>query len=62
MTTKPRRVRIYPVPGVSLYPWRAIEQEVSEAEWELLKHSHPQAFTDKPPKRGKKADDIGGTD
>jgi len=48
-TPRKRPVRIYPVPGVSLYPWRAIEQEVSAEDWATLQEARPQPFTDIPP-------------
>ena len=42
-------VRIYPVDGVSLHPWKPIEQEVSAADWRLLSAFKPPPFTDQPP-------------
>jgi len=44
-----RRIHIYPVPGVSLYPWRAVPQEVTAAEWAALQKYSPPPFTDKRP-------------
>ncbi len=46
---KTKTVRIYPVPGVSLYPWRTKPQDVSESDWAELQKYSPQPFTDQPP-------------
>ena len=48
MSKKPR-IQIYPVPGVTLYPWRPIPQEVTEKEWGELQQARPCPFTDQPP-------------
>ena len=51
-------VRIYPVDGVSLHPWKPIEQEVSAADWRLLSAFKPPPFTDQPPGREVKGTGI----
>ena len=46
---KPALVRLYPVPGVSVWPWPATVIDVApEQAAELLAHV-PPPFTDKPP-------------
>ncbi len=49
ITRADKRIRIYPVDGVSLYPWKPIEQEVSAVDWRLLSAYKPPPFTDQPP-------------
>ena len=48
-TRADKRIRIYPVDGVSFYPWKPIEQEVNAADWRLLSEVRPPPFTDQPP-------------
>lgn len=48
--TKPKTVRLYPVPGVSVYPWPSVEFDATEEQAaELLAHI-PAPFTTDPPK------------
>ena len=55
MKNKAQKVRIYPVPGVSIPPGdfsppiHATEQEVDAATWERLQRYVPPAFTADPP-------------
>ncbi len=42
-------VRIYPVPGVSLYPGPTEVQDVTPKQWAELKKYIPRPFTDKNP-------------
>jgi hypothetical protein len=47
--TKPKTVRLYPVPGVSVYPWPAEECEVTEEQAAELLAYIPAPFTTEPP-------------
>jgi hypothetical protein len=47
--TKSKTVRLYPVPGVSLHPWPAVEFDATPDEWAELREYLPPPFTDKPP-------------
>ena len=42
-------VCIYPVPGVTFYPWPPIPQDVSASDWAELQEVRPPPFTDRPP-------------
>lgn len=48
--SKPRTVRLYPVPGVSAYPWPSEEFDATEAEAAELLAYVPAPFTTEPPK------------
>lgn len=48
--TKPRTVRLYPVEGVSVYPWPAVEFDATEAEAAELLAYVPAPFTVESPK------------
>lgn len=47
--TKPKAVRLYPVEGVSVYPWPAVEFDASPEDAAFLLAHVPPPFTDKPP-------------
>ena len=49
--SKPKTIRLYPVPGVSLYPWPAQEFDATEAQWEELRAYIPPPFTTDPPEK-----------
>ena len=49
MSTKPKTVHLYPVPGVSVYPYPAEECDVSPEEAEALLAYVPAPFTLEPP-------------
>ena len=53
MTTKPKTIRLYPVPGVSVYPFPAEECEVDEATAAALLAHIPPPFTTTPPEAEK---------
>ena len=48
--TKAKTVRLYPVPGVSLYPFPAAEFDATDEEAEFLLAHIPQPFTTTSPK------------
>ena len=48
--TKPRTVRLYPVEGVSVYPYPAVEFDADEATAAELLAYIPPPFTTEPPK------------
>ena len=51
----PAKVRIHPVPGVTLYPWKPIAQDVTPEQWAELQKYRPQPFTaELPPAPGTK--------
>jgi len=47
--TKPKTIRLYPVPGVFLHPWSAVEFDATPEQWAELREYLPPPFTDKPP-------------
>ena len=49
MSTKPKTVHLYPVPGVSVYPYAAEECDVSPDVAEALLAHVPAPFTTEPP-------------
>lgn len=49
MTAKPKTVRLYPVPGVSVYPWPAVEFDASPDDAAFLLAHLPPPFTETPP-------------
>jgi hypothetical protein len=44
-----RTVRLYPVEGVSLYPYPAVEWDATVEQWAELRTYSPCPFTDQPP-------------
>ena len=51
MTAKPKTVRLYPVPGVSVYPWPAAEFDATEEQAAELLAYIPPPFTTEPPRK-----------
>lgn len=47
--SKPKTVRLYPVPGVSLYPWPSEPFDATEAEARFLLAVTPPPFSTDPP-------------
>ena len=47
--SKPRTIHLYPVPGVSAYPWPAQEFDATPDQWAELRGYIPPPFTDRPP-------------
>lgn len=47
--TKPETVHLYPVPGVSTYPYPAVEFDATPEEAEALLAFIPPPFTTEPP-------------
>ena len=43
-------IHLWPVEGVSLWPWPAVEFDATPDQWADLKRYVPPPFTDKPPK------------
>lgn len=48
--SKPKTVRLFPVPGVSVYPWPSVEFDATPEEAEALLAHVPSPFTTEPPK------------
>lgn len=46
---KPKTVRLYPVPGVSVYPYPAVVFDATPEEADLLLSHIPPPFTTDPP-------------
>lgn len=49
MTAKPKTVHLYPVEGVSVYPWPAAEFDATEEQAAELLAYIPPPFTTEPP-------------
>lgn len=49
--TKAKTIHLYPVPGVSVWPWPAEEFDATEAEAEQLLAHVPPPFTTEPPRK-----------
>jgi hypothetical protein len=49
--TKPKTVRLYPVPGVSVYPYPSEEFDADEATAAALLAHIPPPFTTEPPQQ-----------
>lgn len=47
--SKPKTIRLYPVPGVFADPWPSQEFDATEAEWDAIREYVPVPFTDKAP-------------
>lgn len=47
--TKPKTIRLYPIKGVSLYPFPAVEFDATPEEAETLLAYIPPPFTTTPP-------------
>lgn len=45
------RVHLYPVEGVSVYPWPSVECDVTPEEAEALLAHIPAPFTTEPPRK-----------
>ncbi len=48
--SKPRTIRLYPVPGVFADPWPSQEFDATPDEWEAIQGYIPCPFTDTPPR------------
>ena len=47
--TKPKTIRLYPVPGVHALPWPSVEFDATPDEWADIQQYIPPPFTDTPP-------------
>lgn len=47
--SKPKTIRLYPVPGVFADPWPAREFDATPDEWAAIREYVPVPFTDTPP-------------
>jgi hypothetical protein len=47
--SKPKSIRLYPVPGVHALPWPSVEFDATPDEWADIQQHIPPPFTDKPP-------------
>jgi hypothetical protein len=45
MPSRPRSVRLYPVEGVTLYPYPAVPFFATDGEWEAIQQYSPVPFT-----------------
>jgi hypothetical protein len=47
--SKPKTIRLYPVPGVFADPWPSREFDATPDEWDAIREYVPVPFTAEPP-------------